>query len=93
MQNLLLAARGLGYGGVVTMWHAAVEPQLRDLLQIPDDVFLAATVTLGKPAGNHGPVRRRPLDHFVYDGVWGQTPAWAIDPPGTRHTSAGPPRR
>ena len=26
MQNLLLAARGLGYGGVVTMWHAAVEP-------------------------------------------------------------------
>ena len=70
MQNLLLAARGLGYGGVVTMWHAAVEPQLRALLQIPDDVFLAATVTLGKPAGNHGPVRRRPLDHFVYDGVW-----------------------
>ena len=93
MQNLLLAARGLGYGGVVTMWHAAVEPQLRALLQIPDDVFLAATVTLGKPAGNHGPVRRRPLDHFVYDGVWGQSPAWAVDPPGTRHTSAGPPRR
>ena len=72
MQNLLLAARGLGYGGVVTMWHAAVEPQLRALLQIPDEVFLAATVTLGKPAGNHGPVRRRPLDHFVYDGVWGR---------------------
>ena len=65
MQNLLLAARGLGYGGVVTMWHAAVEPQLRALLQIPDDVFLAATVTLGKPAGNHGPVRRRPLDHAL----------------------------
>ena len=91
MQNLLLAARGLGYGGVVTMWHAAVEPELRRLLEIPDDVFLAATVTLGRPAGAHGPVRRRPLDHFVYDGVWGQTPAWAVDPPGTRHTSAGPP--
>lgn len=92
MQNLLLAARGLGYGGVVTMWHAPVETELRSLLQIPDDVFVAATVTLGKPAGNHGPVRRRPLDHFVYDGVWGKTPAWAVDPPGTRHTSAGPPR-
>ena len=92
MQNLLLAARGRGYGGVVTMWHAPVEPALRELLQIPDDVFLAATVTLGKPAGNHGPVRRRPLDHFVYDGVWGQTPSWAVDPPGTTHTSAGPPR-
>ena len=92
MQNLLLAARGLGCGGVVTMWHASVEPALRELLEIPDEVFLAATVTLGKPAGSHGPVRRRPLDHFVYDGVWGQTAAWAIDPPGTRHTSAGPPR-
>ncbi|MEM9463790.1 MAG: nitroreductase family protein [Actinomycetota bacterium] len=92
MQNLLLAARGRGYGGVVTMWHAPVEPALRDLLEIPEEVFVAATVTLGRPAGNHGPVRRRPLDHFVYDGVWGQTPAWAVDPPGTRHTSAGPPR-
>ncbi len=92
MQNLLLAARALGYGGVVTMWHAPVERDLRELLEIPDEVFLAATVTLGKPAGNHGPVRRRPLEHFVYDGVWGQAPAWAIDPPGTRHTSAGPPR-
>ncbi|MEM8708959.1 MAG: nitroreductase family protein, partial [Actinomycetota bacterium] len=92
MQNLLLAARGLGYGGVVTMWHASVETELRGLLEIPDEVFLAATVTLGKPAGSHGPVRRRPLEHFVYDGVWGQTPAWAVDPPGTRHTSAGPPR-
>ncbi|MEM9202741.1 MAG: nitroreductase family protein [Actinomycetota bacterium] len=91
MQNLLLAARGLGYGGVVTMWHATVEPQLRALLEMPDDVLLAATVTLGKPVGGHGPVRRRPLDHFVYDGVWGQTPEWAVDPPGTRHTSAGPP--
>ena len=92
MQNLLLAARGLGYGGVVTMWHAPVESELRQLLEMPDDVFLAATVTLGKPAGTHGPVRRRPLAHFVYDGVWGETPAWAVDPPGTRHTSAGPPR-
>ena len=55
--------------------------------RLPD----GTTVTLGKPAGAHGPVRRRPLDHFVYDGRWGETPAWAVDPPGTRHTSAGPP--
>ena len=72
------------------MWHAAVEPQLRALLQIPDDVFLAATVTLGKPAGNHGPVRRRPLDHFVYDGV-GPEPGMggrpARHPPHQRRTT------
>ena len=92
VQNLLLAARGRGYGGVVAMWHLPAEAQLRELLQVPDDAMMAATVTIGKPVGGHGPVRRRPLDHFVFDGPWGSTPAWAVDPPDTRHTSAGPPR-
>ena len=92
MQNLLLAARARGYGGVVAMWHLPVEAELRALLDIPDDALVAATVTVGKPVGGHGPVRRRPLEHFVFDGPWGNTPAWAVDPPGTRHTSAGPPR-
>lgn len=92
MQNLLLAARGRGFGGVVAMWHIPVEAELRALLQIPADGMLAATVTIGKPAGGHGPVRRRPLDQFVFDGPWGSTPTWAVDPPGTRHTSAGPRR-
>lgn len=90
MQNLLLAARARDFGGVVTMWHMAVEKQLTELLEIPEGVFVAATVTLGKPAGNHGPVRRQPLAHFVYDGTWGNSPQWATDPPGTRHTKAGP---
>ena len=85
MQNLLLAARALGYGGVVTMWHTAVEAELADLLHIPDGVFVAATITLGRPRGSHGPVRRKPLAHFVYDAEWGHSPEWAVDPPGTRH--------
>ena len=89
---LLLAARALGYGGVLTGWHGLVEPQLRELLGIPDDVFMAATITLGKPAGRHGPVRRRPLGELVYDDAWGAPAPWAVDPPGTRHTQAGPPR-
>ena len=37
-QNLLLAAHALGYGGALTMWHGAVEPELRSLLGIPDEV-------------------------------------------------------
>lgn len=91
-QNLLLAARGLGYGGVMTGWHRAVEPQLRELLGVPDEVFLAATIALGRPAGHHGPVRRRPLGELVYEDGWGEPAAWAVDPPGTRHTRAGPPK-
>ena len=58
----------------------------------PDGVFVAATITIGRPEGAHGPVRRRPLAELVYGERWGDAPEWAVDPPGTRHTSAGPPR-
>jgi nitroreductase len=92
-QNLLLAARALGYGGVLTLFHGLVERDLRALLHIPDEVQVAATITIGKPAGAHGPVRRRPLAELVYGERWGAAPAWAVDPPGTRNTAAGPPRR
>jgi nitroreductase len=90
-QNLLLAARALGYGGVMTIWNLFVDAELRDLLGIPADVFVAATITLGRPRGNHGPVRRRPLDELVYLDEWGGPAPFAVDPPGTRHTAAGPP--
>jgi nitroreductase len=89
-QNLLLAARALGYGGVLTMWHASVEPDLRELLEIPDDVLIMATIALGKPEGRHGPVRRRPVTELVYDGRWERSPRWAAEPDGTRHTGRPP---
>ncbi len=91
-QNLLLSARALGYGGVLTMWHHAVEAELRTLLSIPDDNAIAACIPIGRPAGGHGPVRRRPLAELVYDDEWGNAAAWAVDPEGTRFTSAGPGR-
>lgn len=93
VQNLLLAARGLGYGGVITGFHRPVEARLKTLLGIPKEVFVACTVTLGRPEGNHGPVRRRPMSELVFGEQWGDAPGWAVDPPGTRHTSAGPPKQ
>jgi nitroreductase len=93
VQNLLLAARGLGYGGVFTGFNKLVEEELRELLEVPDHVFMAGTVTIGRPVGHHGPVRRRPLSELVYAGVWGESAPWAIDPPGTEHTQAGPPKQ
>jgi nitroreductase len=92
-QNLLLAARALGYGGVMTSWHRPVEAELRRLLEIPDEAFMAGAITLGRPAGSHGPVRRRPLGDLVFEDGWDEPALWAIDPPGTRHTGAGPPTR
>lgn len=91
-QNLLLAARALGFGGVLTMWHHAVEDELRELLGIPDNVALSACITLGRPQGGHGPVRRRPLQELVFEDSWQTSPDWASDPPGTSFTSAGPAR-
>jgi nitroreductase len=85
-QNLLLAARALGYGGVLTQWHLGVEAELRALTAIPEDVAISATITLGRPVGHHGPVRRRPLGELVFDDRWEAPAGWAQDPPGTRFT-------
>ncbi|MBV9042588.1 MAG: nitroreductase family protein [Acidimicrobiia bacterium] len=89
-QNLLLAARARGLGGVMTMWHALVEDELRALLGIPENVAISATLPLGYPEGRHGPVRRRPLAELVFDDEWGQPAPWAVEPEGTEHTQAGP---
>lgn len=92
VQNLLLAARALGYGGAFTGFNFMVDAPLRELLEVPPEVFIAGTVTLGRPAGRHGPVRRRPMRELVFAETWGAPPDWAVDPPGTSFTSAGPPR-
>jgi nitroreductase len=94
-QNLLLAARARGLGGVLTMWHGGVEAELRALLGVPGPsgrgsgehgAAIAATIPIGHPEGSHGPVRRRPLSEVVYEDRWEQTAPWAVDPPGTRFT-------
>jgi nitroreductase len=90
-QNLLVAARALGYGGVLTGFQRLVEDELRELLGIPEHALIAGTITLGKPAGGHGPVRRRPLGELVFADQWDQVPDWAVDPPGNAYTQAGPP--
>jgi nitroreductase len=89
-QNLLLAARALGYGGVMTMWHQFVEDRLREILDIPAEVPIMATIPLGRPEGGHGPVRRRPASELVYDGRWKNLAEWVVEPEGTRHTGSGP---
>jgi nitroreductase len=83
-QNLLLAARAVGLGGVLTMWHDSVEDELGRMLSIPEGVVVAATIPLGHPEGGHGPVRRRPVAELVYEDAWELPAPWAVDPPGTR---------
>jgi nitroreductase len=85
-QNLLLAARARGLGGVLTMWHGEVEGRLKELLGVPEEAVIAAVIPIGHPAGSHGPVRRRPLRELVHEDRWEQDAPWAVDPEGTRYT-------
>lgn len=85
-QNLLLSARALGYGGVMTIWHQPVEAQLAGVVGLPEGVSIAATIPLGRPAGHQGPVRRLPLDQLVHEDGWDEPAPWAVDPEGTRFT-------
>jgi nitroreductase len=40
-QNLLLAAHALGYGGVFTGMQGPVESELRQLLNLTEEAFIA----------------------------------------------------
>jgi nitroreductase len=88
VQNLLLAARSLGYGGVLTTFHREVQDDLVRALNLPQDVTICATVPIGRPMGNHGPVRRMPLSATVHENVWGAHPSWAVEPPPVRAAGA-----
>lgn len=90
IQNLLLAARALGYGGTISMWHHNIEEELRKVLSVPDSAYMFATIPLGRPVGGHGAVRRLPIGDVIYEDSWGESPVWAIDPPGTRFSGISP---
>ena len=91
VQNLLLAARSLGYGGVITMWHESVERELKEVLGIPVEVTISAVIPLGRPQGGHGPVRRRPMAEVVFEDGWDTPAPWAVDLGGVSFAQAGPP--
>ena len=69
-QNLLVAARALGLGAVFTTLHFPAEPAVREVLAIPDDVRIAATIPVGWPAAKFGPVNRRPVADVIHRNRW-----------------------
>ncbi len=70
VQNLLLAARAEGLGGVLTTLLSSREPEVRELIGFPADWGLYAMVPLGHPKGKHGPLRRAPLSDMVKYDRW-----------------------
>ncbi|MGP3769264.1 nitroreductase family protein [Streptomyces sp. SDT5-1] len=70
VQNLLLAARGLGLAANITIWHLMLEDEWKAALGIPDDMRTFAAIPVGWPLGRFGPVRRRPVADVLHRDRW-----------------------
>ena len=72
VQNMLLAARGLGLGATLTTRHLIFEKEVNDILGLPDNAETFAIIPIGYPVGKFGPVSRRPLEEVTFQDTWGQ---------------------
>ncbi len=73
VQNLMLAARNEGLGTTLTTLLGLAEPAIKALLAIPEDVAIAAVVTLGWPAKPFPQrLKRRPLAESAFLDSYGE---------------------
>lgn len=70
VQNLLLAARGLGLGASLTTLHKLHDQELKELLGMPENVETIALVPVGHPIGKYGPTTRRPVEEVTHQERW-----------------------
>ena len=71
VQNLMLAARGLGIGSTLTTLFLAVEADLRRVVGLPAHMHIAALVPLGYPVQPFRVTTRKPLDEVAFLDRWG----------------------
>jgi nitroreductase len=72
VENLLLACRAEGLGCVLTTLLCECEPQVRELLAIPQPWGTAAAIPIGYPVlRGHGPISRRPVEELAFIDSWG----------------------
>ena len=74
VQNLFLAARALGLGTTLTTVHRMKEPEVREVLGIPEDISTWAMIPVGYPLGKWGEAQRRPVREVAYWDSWRQPP-------------------
>jgi nitroreductase len=72
VENLLLACRAEGLGCVLTTLLCMCEPEVRELLGIPQPWGTSAVVPIGYPLlRGHGPISRRPVEELAFADFWG----------------------
>jgi|TARA_Y100000310_G_scaffold208693_1_gene209302 nitroreductase len=70
VQNLLLAARGLGLGAAPTTLALSSPKAVREILHLPDNMAAFCLIPVGYPIGKFGPVTRMPVEETVRWDRW-----------------------
>src|SRR5690606_31584186 len=72
VQNMLLAARGLGLGATLTTRHLLFEREVNEVLGLPEKAETFAIIPVGYPVGRFGPVSRLPVEQVTFLDRWGK---------------------
>lgn len=83
VQNLLLAARGMGLGASLITLPLWSQLSARRILHLPRTVTPCCIVPLGWPRGRYGPTTRKPVEEVAHLDGYGHRP-WP--------KTSGPPR-
>ena len=70
VQNVLLAARGLGLGAAPTTLGLRDRAAIKEILGLPETVEAYCLIPVGYPMGNFGPVTRLPVADTVHWDRW-----------------------
>jgi len=63
--SILLAAHDEGLGGVITTMNVAREDEMKELLDVPDEVVVAGVIALGRPVRRPRRLSRMPVEEFA----------------------------
>jgi nitroreductase len=72
VQNMLLAARGLGLGATLTTRHLFYQKEIDQLLGIAPNAESFAIIPIGYPMGRFGPLSRLPVEQVTFADTWGR---------------------
>jgi nitroreductase len=67
-ENMVLAAESLGLGTCWVTWY--IQEEIRPVLEIPNDKYVVAIITMGYPDQSPNQRPRRPLDEVVRYEKW-----------------------
>ena len=76
VQNILLAARALGIGSVLTTLHPQVMERVYAMFAVPAEMAFHCCIPLGFPRGRFGPTARYPTSRTTSWNDWGNPPPW-----------------